>query len=91
MVKKTIILTFVFISVLLLSHTAMNIGNLHPSINIEFLVDSVIHVAEDYHEEDNLSIEIGKENNPALKQNLSRILCLCNIIGISTSIWQPPE
>jgi hypothetical protein len=89
--KKTIILTFVFISVLLLSHVVMSIGNLHPSINIEFLVDSAIHVVEDYHEEDNLSIENGKDNNPALKQNLSRILCICTILGIPTSIWQPPE
>ena len=91
MVKRTIILTFVFISVLLLSHAAMNIGNLHPSINIEFLVDSAIHVVEDYHEEDNMSIENGKDNNPALKQNLSRMLCLFTKLGISTSIWQPPE
>ena len=58
----------------------MNIWNLHPSINFEYFVDSAIHVVEDYHEEDNLSIGNGKDNNPVLKQNLSRMLCLCTII-----------
>jgi len=91
MLKRTIILTFIFTAVLLLSQAVMNLGNLHPSINIEFFVDSAIHVVEDYHEEDNLSIENGNDNNPALKQNISRMLCLCTILGISTSIWQPPE
>ena len=91
MVKKIIILTFVFMSVLLLSQAAMNLWNLHSSINTEYLVDSVIHVVEDNHEEDNLSIENNTDYNSKLKQNLSCCLRLCTISGISPSIWQPPE
>ena len=91
MVKKTIILTFVFISVLLLSHAAMNIGNLHPSINIEFLVDSAIHVVEENHEDEILSIGNNTDYCVIINQNLSKSRNLNVISGISPSVWQPPE
>jgi hypothetical protein len=78
-------------SVLILSQTAMNVWNLHSTINTEYLVDSAIHVVEDNHEEDNLSIENNTDYNSAIKQNLSSSICLCPISGISPSIWQPPE
>jgi hypothetical protein len=91
MVKRIIILTFVFLSILILSQAVMNLWNLHSSINTEYLVDSAIHVVEDNHEEDNLSIENNTDYNSAIKQNLSSSICLCSISGISPSIWQPPE
>ena len=76
MVKRIIILTFVFMSVLLLSQAAMNIWNLHSSINTEYLVDSAFHMVEDNHEEDNLSIENSTDHNSTLKQNLSSFMSL---------------
>ncbi len=91
MVKRIIILTFVFLSVLLLSQAALNQLNFFSSIDTEYLTDSAIHVVEDNHEEDNLTIENNTDYNLTLKQTLSGWKHLYIISGISQSIWQPPE
>jgi hypothetical protein len=84
-------LTFVFMSVLILSQTAMNVWNLHSSINTEYFVDYTFHVVGENHEEDNLSLENSTDYNSTLRQNLPSLPGFCTISGISPSIWQPPE
>jgi hypothetical protein len=91
MVKKIVILNIGLISVICFNHRELNLSNLSSFINTEYLVESNIHLVDDNYEEDNLSIENGKDYKQALKQNLSSLLRLCTISGISKSIWQPPE
>ena len=78
-------------SVLLLSNTAMNIWNLHSHVNTEYLVDSTIHMTEENHEEDNLSIGDSTDYCLAKIHSLHSSQYPYIISGISPSIWQPPE
>jgi hypothetical protein len=78
-------------SVLLLSNTAMNIWNLHSPVNTEYLVDSTIHMTEENHEEDNLSIGDSTDYCLTEIQSLPGSQCPYIISGISPSVWQPPE
>ena len=91
MVKKIIILYIGLISVICLNLTVLNLSNLSSLINTEYLVESNIHLVEDNNEEDNLSIEDNTDYTSILNKNLSSLLHLCTISGISPSIWQPPE
>ena len=91
MVKRIILLTFVFLSVLLLSQAAMNQWNLHSLINTEYLTDSAIHLVEENHEDEILSIGNNTDYCVIINQNLSKSRNLNVISGISPSVWQPPE
>ena len=71
MVKRIYHIDFCIFVCSTLESGGMNLWNLHSSINTEYLVDSAIHVVEDNHEEDNLSIENNTDYNSTIKQNLS--------------------
>ena len=62
----------------------------HSPINTEFLVDSAIHVAEENHEEDNLSIDNNADYNLTNTKSFRFAMSVYFIRNIQVH-WQPPE
>lgn len=91
MVKIIIILYIGLISVICLNKAVLNFNNLTSLINVEYLVESNIHLVEDNYEEESLLTENNTGHNTTSKENLSGLPGLLTMSGTSNSIWQPPE